>query len=339
MGARPQFVKLAPIAWTSKDFVSHGIIHTGQHYEPLLSDSFFETLHIPKPDFNLGVGSGSHAEQTGKMLVGIEEILQSHRPDHVILYGDTNSTLSGAIVASKLDIPISHIEAGLRSFNRRMPEEINRILTDHCSNLLFAPTKTAMKNLHNEGLGSSSFLSGDVMIETIEHIVREIDSDIPEEDFIFCTIHRAENTDNADRIKDIIFKLRKSLVPVHLYCHPRLRNILTKLGLFYESQNLKLFSPLNYMDSIKKISASLGVITDSGGIQKESYILSKSCMIVRNETEWVELLSNGAHFLDSDLISITSDWWSRVKVKDEESLFGKGQISKFILEKILNFHS
>ena len=334
VGARPQFVKLAPITWAAKGNFEHSILHTGQHYDPLLSESFFTTLNIPNPDFQLSIGSGSHGEQTGRMLSEIEKVLISNRPDHVIVYGDTNTTLAGAIAASKLHIPISHIEAGLRSFNRRMPEELNRIVTDHCSNILFAPTKNAIENLQREGLEKISVLSGDVMVETLNFIKSKNVLDKVSENYIFATIHRAENTDNQVRIREIISKLRKSQIPVHLHSHPRLRKVLEELGLLEDSSNLKILPPLDYFSAINKISHASGVITDSGGLQKEAYILNKPCLVVRSESEWVETLSEGLNFLDPNLESIENVWWVSTSGKNSKNIFGDGKSSQKIVSVI-----
>ena len=339
VGARPQFVKLAPISWSAKGKFDHLILHTGQHYDPMLSESFFTTLDIPNPDFQLNIGSGSHGEQTGRMLSEIEKTLIANRPDHVIVYGDTNSTLAGAVAASKLHIPISHIEAGLRSFNRRMPEEINRVLTDHCSNLLFAPTENAMLNLRKEGLGDFAVLSGDVMVETLNFIISQSSFETHSENFIFATIHRAENTDNRDRITTIISELRKSQIPVHLHCHPRLKGVLEELQLMEDSENLKFLPPLDYVSTIKKVSSALGVITDSGGLQKESYILGKPCLVVRSESEWVEALSEGSNFLDPNLEFIQKDWWTRNETTQNPSIFGDGNSSRTIISAIKSYKS
>jgi UDP-GlcNAc3NAcA epimerase len=339
VGARPQFVKLAPISWSSSDVFSHKILHTGQHYDPMLSQSFFDELNIPAPDFRLSIGSGNHGEQTGKMLIEIEKVLLENRPDHVIVYGDTNSTLAGAIAASKLHIPVSHVESGLRSYNRLMPEEINRIVVDHCSDLLFAPTKTAMKNLQHEGLGEIAIQSGDVMLEAINFIRNKTTSSLSKEEYIFATIHRAENTDDTERIKLIISQLRKSPIVVHLHCHPRLEKILDTLNLKFDSDNLRIYPPLDYFSTIKKLSESSGVITDSGGLQKESYILSKPCLIVRTESEWVETLLSGANVLDPDLKYVQDSWWTNSKTEGNVEIFGDGFTSKVIVNKIKDYIS
>jgi UDP-N-acetylglucosamine 2-epimerase (non-hydrolysing) len=334
VGARPQIVKLAPISWSAKGQIDHQILHTGQHYDPLLSESFFNELDIPKPNFQLETGSGTHGDQTGRMLMQIENVLLENKPDHVIVYGDTNSTLAGALAASKLNIPVSHVEAGLRSFNRQMPEEINRVLTDHCSELLFAPTFTGYSNLSREGLEVKSFLSGDVMVETLDFIRRKGPIQQPSESYIFATIHRAENTDDFERISFLISKLKNSKVKVHLHCHPRLKKVLEKLSLYMDSANLIFLPPLDYFSTINKVLGSIGVITDSGGLQKESYILNKPCMVVRNESEWVETLADGRNFLDPELNRVSDSWWDVGKTEPDLKLFGDGNASKKILEEI-----
>ena len=339
VGARPQFVKLAPISWSARGKFDHLILHTGQHYDPLLSESFFTELDIPKPDFQLNIGSGSHGEQTGRMLSAIEKILIENRPDHVIVYGDTNSTLSGALAASKLNIPISHVEAGLRSFNRLMPEEINRIIADHCSSLLFAPTENAILNLRKEGLENKSILSGDVMVETLNYIQARSNLASHSKDYVFATIHRAENTDDTDRVKHIISELRKSPIPVHLHCHPRLKKVLEELKLFTDSENLKFLPPLDYVSTIIKLANAAGVVTDSGGLQKEAYILEKPCMVVRSESEWVETLSEGNNFLDPDLLFIQTEWWLRKKSIFNKGIFGEGKSSQAIITAIKSYIS
>jgi UDP-N-acetylglucosamine 2-epimerase (non-hydrolysing) len=339
VGARPQFVKLAPISWAAQGNFIHQILHTGQHYDPLLSESFFTTLNIPKPDIQLSAGSGLHGEQTGKMLIEIEQALIENKPDHVIVYGDTNSTLAGALAASKMNIPISHIESGLRSFNRRMPEEINRVITDHCASLLFAPTQNAMVNLKKEGLGEISFLSGDVMVETLSYIRSQSDFETRSDEYLFATIHRAENTDSTGRITHIISEMRKSPIPIHLHCHPRLKKVLDALDLSQDSENLKLFSPLDYVSTIHKILGASGVVTDSGGLQKAAYILEKPCLVVRSESEWVEALNEGSNFLDLELVRVKTDWWSNKGALRNKSIFGDGTASSFIVKSIANYKS
>ena len=335
VGARPQFVKLGPIAWAAEGHFSHRILHTGQHYDQSLSSSFFEVLDIPEPDFNLGVGSGSHGFQTGTMMIEIEKVLLANRPDHVVVYGDTNTTLAGALAASKLNIPLSHVEAGLRSCNRNMPEEINRVITDHASNILFAPTQNAILNLRNEGLGNISILSGDVMVETLNYIKKKILMVPKTEDYIVCTIHRAENTDDPQRISRIIKSLRESTIKVHLYCHPRLKKALNDLGIDHDSENLIFLPAMDYLTMITKLLGSSGVITDSGGLQKEAYILGKPCLVVRSESEWVETVETGSNFLDPNLTRVSEEWWTNVKNTSGSMVFGDGSAAKLIVSEIV----
>jgi UDP-N-acetylglucosamine 2-epimerase len=336
VGARPQFVKLAPIHWASKNNFSHQILHTGQHYDPILSSSFFKILEIPDPAFNLQIGSGTHGVQTGKMLIEIEDILLREKPEHIIIYGDTNTTLAGALAASKLHIPISHIEAGLRSYNIQMPEELNRITADHLSNLLFAPTLQSMKNLKREGLNSKALLVGDVMLESLRFITSKLDNKLNTSNFLFATIHRAENTDDEERIRFVVSQLRRSPVEIHLHCHPRLEKVLLNLGILIDCPKLKFFPPLDYFSTIQKISNSCGVITDSGGLQKEAYLLNKPCLVVRNETEWVETLQSGRNFLDPELGKIEQEWWFEFNELPSGEVFGDGNSARRIVSRILS---
>jgi UDP-N-acetylglucosamine 2-epimerase len=339
VGARPQFVKLAPISWSSQGVLDHFILHTGQHYDYDLSEQFFKDLNLGKPDWNLQVGSGMHGVQTGKMLIGIEKILSDNEFDHIIVYGDTNTTLAGAIVAAKLNIPVSHVEAGLRSFNRRMPEELNRIIADHASNLLFAPTKNAMENLKKEGLIDKSKLVGDITLETLETIVqldRGTSKDSDKTEFIYATIHRAQNTDDRKRLAKLLGRFERSLIPVHLHCHPRLRKSIESLGLDRNLKNTTLFPPLSFIESIRAINNAAGVITDSGGLQKEAYILKKPCLIARFETEWTETIHPGGNRLDPELAAVSTEWWNDDQ-SQKPDLFGDGATSKSVIAEILNY--
>ena len=338
VGARPQFVKLAPICWNTKNRFKHSILHTGQHYDPILSQSFFETLKIPNPDYQLNIGSGTHGEQTGRMMIEIEKTLIKSKPDHVVLYGDTNTTLAGTLAARKLHIPVSHVEAGLRSFNKQMPEETNRIVADHCSDLLFAPTRTALENLLNEGLGFNSYFAGDVMVETLRFIKNQISLDNAKSEFLFATIHRPENTDDPSRIKFIIENLKHSPVTILLHCHPRLKKVLEENNLYKDEKNLRFLPPLDYFSTIEMVSNSLGVVTDSGGLQKEAFILNKPCLVVRSESEWVETLSLGNNFLDPNLDRIAQRWWGvNTCNSNTREIFGDGTAAEQILTKIVEY--
>ncbi|WP_151523545.1 non-hydrolyzing UDP-N-acetylglucosamine 2-epimerase [Serinicoccus kebangsaanensis] len=306
VGARPQFVKLAPIAGECAGRgVEHVIVHTGQHYDPMLSDVFFSDLGIPDPDVHLGVGSGSHGVQTGAILGALDEVLATHRPDWVLVYGDTNSTLAGALSAVKQQLRVAHLEAGLRSFNRRMPEEHNRVLTDHAADLLLAPTRVAADHLATEGLAGRTVVVGDVMIDVL-HRVRDAmvdtgrvlaDLGMPAGGFSVATIHRAENTDDPTRLGAIITALQQMDHPVVLLAHPRLRAKAAEHGLDLDGGALVARDPLPYPQLVGAVSQARGVITDSGGLQKEAFALRAPCTTVRTETEWVETVELGWNVL------------------------------------------
>lgn len=297
VGARPQFIKAATVsrAVNSTNGIEEIIIHTGQHYDANMSDVFFKELNIPKPRYNLGVGSSHHGRQTAHMLEGIEEILIREEPDRVLVYGDTNSTIAGALAASKLHIPIAHVEAGLRSYNRRMPEEINRIATDHISDLLFAPTLNAMNILEKEDLKERSFFSGDVMYDSIlyfksiseENVNLSDITNIKAGGYYLATIHRAENTDDLNRLQEIFMAFSELDLPVIIPLHPRTRNILDEIS--YRS-NVRIINPVGYLEMVALLSNCVKVFTDSGGLQKEAYFLQKPCITLREETEWPETL-------------------------------------------------
>lgn len=304
VGARPQFIKLSALSKELRKEHQEIILHTGQHYDDELSKIFFSQLSIPEPDYNLGIGSAEHGEQTGRMLKGIEEVLLFERPDLVIVYGDTNSTLAGALAGAKQNIPIAHVEAGLRSFKKSMPEEINRVLTDHVSSLLFCPTKTSVENLRKEGITKGVYLVGDVMYDSLrEHIKRaEKNSQImkklnlSKKDFYLITIHRAENTDikgNLKRIVKILTELdKKTVFPVH----PRTKKCLSEFGLLNKLESkdhLLLVDPVSYLDMLVLEKNAKCILTDSGGVQKEAFFLKTPCLTLRDETEWVETVGSG----------------------------------------------
>jgi UDP-N-acetylglucosamine 2-epimerase len=304
VGARPQFIKLSSLSRELRKKHEEIILHTGQHYDDELSQIFFPQLSIPEPDYNLGIGSAEHGEQTGRMLKGIEEVLLFEKPDLVIVYGDTNSTLAGALAAVKQKIPVAHVEAGLRSFKRSMPEEINRVLTDQVSSLLFCPTRTSVQNLKKEGITKGVHLVGDVMYDCLrEHIKRAEESSrimkklsLSKKDFYLVTIHRAENTDikeNLKKIVDILSGLdKKSVFPIH----PRTKKFLSEFGLLgkLESKNHLLpIDPVSYLDMLILEKNARCVLTDSGGVQKEVFFLKTPCLTLREETEWVETVESG----------------------------------------------
>lgn len=300
VGARPQFVKLAPMAQAAATAgVEHIVVHTGQHYDKNMSQSFFDELGIPTPHMNLAVGSGSHGAMTGQMIMGLERVFLDHEPDWALVYGDTNSTLAAAIAATKLHIPLAHLEAGLRSFNRRMPEEHNRVLTDHSADLCLAPTEVAMRHLANEGLATRSVLVGDVMTDVLlatQERVREtpVASPISTMDsYVVATIHRPDNTDDPARLGAIIDALAGLDRRVYLAAHPRLIAKAAEHGLKLERGSITAVPPLTYPQLVQAVSAARAVVTDSGGLQKEAYLLGTPTTTIRCETEWVETLVGG----------------------------------------------
>jgi len=306
VGARPQFVKLAPIAEAlTAGGHEHVIVHTGQHYDANMSDVFFQELAIPAPDVHLGIGSGSHGVQTGAMLAALDGVLDEHRPDWVLVYGDTNSTIAGALSAVKMHLPLAHLEAGLRSFNRRMPEEHNRVLTDHAADLCLAPTQVAIDHLISEGLGERSVLVGDVMTDVCLRIAAQV-RDVPpllpggvdgSRDYLVSTIHRAENTDDPERLGAIIDALASLPVPVVLLAHPRLVARAAAAGVDLQAGALRTTAPLGYPQMVAAVLHSRGVVTDSGGLQKEAFLLGAPCTTLRTETEWTETVDLGWNVL------------------------------------------
>jgi UDP-GlcNAc3NAcA epimerase len=304
VGARPQFIKAAAFSRIWREELGHVeiLVHTGQHYDENMSDVFFRELRIPTPEVTLGVGSGDHGAQTGRMLEAIENVLKSEKPDAVLVYGDTNSTLAGALAAAKLHIPVAHIEAGLRSYNRAMPEEINRVLTDHMSDLLLVPTQTAVENLRREGLSERGIHHvGDVMYDIAllatplaeQHSRKVEELGLKSGGYVLATIHRAENTDDPDRLTAIFqaLCLAARQWPVVLPVHPRTRKALS--GLNIPLEGLVLIDPVGYLDMLSLTRHARTVVTDSGGLQKEAYFHHVPCITLRGETEWVELVSAG----------------------------------------------
>jgi UDP-GlcNAc3NAcA epimerase len=302
VGARPQFIKAAPV---SQAFADAGIcellVHTGQHFDALMSDVFFEELGIPKPAYNLDVNSLGHGAMTGRMLEKIEEVLLEEKPQMLLVYGDTNSTLAGALAAGKLHIPVAHVEAGLRSFNRRMPEEINRVLTDHLSALLFCPTPTSVANLASEGITSNVHAVGDVMFDTTLSATRRAearstiirDLALTPRGYAVATIHRSENTDDPDRFAAVLDWLEReaSVTPVLMPIHPRTRKLMAASG--RTLRGVRLIDPLGYLDMAWLVHNASAVFTDSGGLQKEAYFHRVPCTTLRDETEWVETIEAG----------------------------------------------
>jgi UDP-N-acetylglucosamine 2-epimerase (non-hydrolysing) len=321
VGARPQFVKLAPVAEAlAGRGIEHRIIHTGQHYDERMSQAFFTDLVIPTPDHNLAVGSGGHGAQTGEMMIRLEPVLSDDRPDWVLTYGDTNSTLAAAITAVKLHLPVAHLEAGLRSFNRRMPEEHNRVMTDHAADLLLAPTQLAMANLTAEGLADRSQLVGDVMTDVCLRVAATVGPPPlpngldPGQEYVIATIHRAENTDDPQRLESIVTALRSQPVPVVLTAHPRLVARCAEAGVPLDGGSLRVVEPLGYPEMVAAVRGARAVVTDSGGLQKEAYLLGTPCSTIRTETEWPETVTAGWNRLDPQLL--VADHWSDPDVPD-----------------------
>ncbi|OYT13716.1 MAG: UDP-N-acetylglucosamine 2-epimerase (non-hydrolyzing) [Bacteroidetes bacterium 4572_114] len=372
VGARPQIIKAAALSRAiRKSFsnkISEQILHTGQHYDNNMSQVFFDEMGIPEPDFNLEVGSSGHGVQTAAMIVGVEEILITEKPDFIVLYGDTNSTLAGAIAASKLKIPIVHIEAGLRSFNKSMPEEINRIMCDHASTLLFSPTQTGVSNLQKEGFNMSNqppftsdnpavFHCGDIMYDNslyFSEIANE-KSKILEKDnlspgeFILATIHRDNNTDDPVRMNGIFEALNhiaSNGITVFLPLHPRASKLLKQninKNLYQKistNPNLIISHPVSFLDIIKLEKNARMIITDSGGVQKESYFFKKPCIILRPQTEWVEIVDSGAAMIvdaDKDKILKAYEYFSGKTNLNYPPVFGDGKAAEFICNQIIYF--
>ena len=343
IGARPQFIKASVVsaAINKTAGLSEEIIHTGQHFDANMSNIFFDQLGIPKPHYQLDINSGSHGSMTGRMLEAIEKICLESKPDRLMVYGDTNSTLAGALAASKLHIPVAHIEAGLRSFNMRMPEEINRILTDQVSDILFCPTETAVKNLKNEGFEAKPVQVlnvGDVMQDSsmffAERAVKgEALKAVPESNFIVATLHRAENTDDPVRLKAIVDALNyihNNILPVVLPLHPRTQKVVKSLGLKLE---MLVLEPVGYLEMIWLLRHCNAVVSDSGGVQKEAFFFKKPCITMRDQTEWVELIEHGVNILagadTQKIIDFTKAMLNK-NIEDPSNLYGGGKASQNI---------
>lgn len=311
VGARPQFVKASVVSAALKPLCDEVIVHTGQHYDKNMSDVFFEELGIPKPAYNLGVGSGSHGKQTGEMLMRIEEVIGEEKPDILMVYGDTNSTLAGALAASKLHIPVAHVEAGLRSYNMRMPEEQNRVLTDHISTWLLCPTETAVKNLAKEGITRGVTMTGDVMLDSVLHFlsVARANPDkvkiyetlgLTPKQYRLATLHRAETTDGGIEAVMRIFRAFEQLPQrVVIPIHPRTRGLAEQAISQGGFTNIQLIDPVGYLEMLLLTSGACQVLTDSGGLQKEAYFMEVPCVTLRTETEWVETLHGNWNILAS----------------------------------------
>lgn len=362
VGARPQFIKAATVSRAivkynkylakGQEIIKEILVHTGQHYDENMSDVFFEELDIPKPDYNLGIGSASHGVQTGRMLEEIEKVLLKEQPDCVLVYGDTNSTLAGVLAASKLHIPVAHVEAGLRSFNRQMPEEINRVLTDHIADMLFAPTENAVKNLRQEGIDADKiYMVGDVMYDAALYYGKRVEgrSDILDQyqlqpgKYILSTIHRAENTDDPVRLRAIFTGLAQVAeeIAVVIPLHPRTREALKQDGLYEKViKSLTVIPPVGYLDMVMLEKNACLVATDSGGVQKEAYFYRVPCVTLREETEWVELVELGWNILlepfNSEHIVSNIISYLNHKGSGHTHLYGHGDAAMKIIKCVIS---
>jgi len=341
VGARPQFIKAKPVSMAIAALRAGGsgvrlaeeIVHTGQHYDPMMSQTFFDELEIPRPVVNLEVGSGSHAEMTGAMLVGLEREIQQRRPDWLLVYGDTNSTLAGALAAAKLHVPIAHVEAGMRSFNRGMPEEINRVLTDHLSQVLFCPSAVSKRNLASEGLTAGVHVVGDVMYDAFLHYrEKAIPPARAEKSFALATLHRAENTRNTEQFRAVLVALSEAPVSIVFPMHPRTRKFIETERIRVPDR-IEVVEPVSYLSMVGYLTKCAFVVTDSGGLQKDAFFAGKKCLTVREETEWVELVECGANRLvgrDPDLLRGAFDWALEPLVEQSEP-YGSGDAAEKIV--------
>jgi UDP-GlcNAc3NAcA epimerase len=357
VGARPNFVKLAPMHRAIESFSDHTIIHTGQHYDYGLSEIFFKEFHLPKPDIELEVGSGDSGFQTGEMIKKLERVFLDSKFEIVLVYGDTNSTFAGAFAASRASLKIGHIEAGLRSFDKSMPEEINRILTDHISDHLFAPTYTAMRNLERERVSGKVLYTGDLSVEIIKEAVNLAskssivdDLYLESKSYVLFTMHRAENTNYENKIESIIHVFETLLrndtdMRIIFPMHPRTSNKLKITGQYKRIENCEnvvLLEPVGYIDFIKLMLEAQKVITDSGGIQKESYLLGVPCITIRNNTEWIETLNDGWNRLtgtdpDKIVTAIVEPGPDKIHDFRDQTIFGSGKTSEIIRDALMTF--
>ncbi|AEH35526.1 non-hydrolyzing UDP-N-acetylglucosamine 2-epimerase [Halopiger xanaduensis] len=341
VGARPQFVKAAVVSRKIRDVGEEVLVHTGQHYDEEMSDVFFEELDIPEPEYNLGVKSDTHGRQTARMIAELEPVVEEEDPDVVLLYGDTNSTLAGAIVGSKRDVAVAHVEAGLRSGNREMPEEVNRILTDHASDLCFAPSEAAVDNLAAEGIVDGVHWTGDVMYDAVlaardrarENSTILEDLGLEPDEFVLTTVHRASNTDERENLEAILDGLADAPLPVVFPAHPRTVNRLQEYDLWERAtDDLEIIEPLGYLDFVRLLDTAERVATDSGGVQKEAFFLGTRCVTMREETEWTETVDCGWNQLvgpNADLIreGLTTDW----EPQSNPQPYGDGSASRRIV--------
>lgn len=352
IGARPQFIKAAAV---SRAIVVYGglhelIVHTGQHFDANMSQIFFDQMSIPRPDYHLDIHSLSHGAMTGAMLAGIEEVLIKERPDWVMVYGDTNSTLAGALAAAKLHIPVAHVEAGLRSFNMQMPEEVNRILTDRVSSLLFCPSEVALGNLKREGFDhgpARMIVTGDVMVDAMQFFSRQAlpprGLELPSR-FVVATVHRAENTDDVARLAELLAAINEValVMPVVFPVHPRTSAILRTKGLPALSERVLVTEPMGYLEMLYLLDRCQMVFTDSGGMQKEAYLFGKPCITLREETEWTELVDAGFNRIcgsDKREILAAFNHFQTASIDFEPGLYGDGQAAARIVDALNAHHS
>lgn len=359
VGARPQFIKAAAVSRVFKSLVGieEVIIHTGQHYDQNMSDIFFAELEIPQPNYRLGIGGSSHGSMTGQMLEQIEKVVVNEKPDVMLVYGDTNSTLAGALAASKIHVPVAHVEAGLRSFNKKMPEEQNRVLTDHLATVLFTPTKQAIENLELEGIKGASVVGvGDVMQDVSDYygdfnmvaksnVFKSLG--INRGDYVLSTVHRAENTDDEHRLRTIalsLIKVAKS-IDVVLPLHPRTKSLLSQIGLFDDLKSVvKVTKPLGYLEMVALEKSAKLIVTDSGGVQKEAYFHKVPCVTLRDETEWVELVEEGYNVLcpptsTQNIVSVVTEALAKEIVFSGAPIYGDGDSATKIALKLVELFS
>jgi len=344
LGARPQFIKYPPVSNELRKKHEEIVVHTGQHYDREMSALFFVELGIPKPDYNLGVGSDMHGQQTGKMLIAIEKVLMKEEPDLVLVYGDVNSTLAGALAAVKMHIKVAHVEAGLRSYDRRMPEEINRVLTDHASDVLFCPTNTAVENLKKEGIVKGVHNVGDVMLDALLHNRRIAekkstileDLNLKNKQYLVVTLHRPSNTDNKENLQNIVDAFCEAEETIVFPVHPRTAKCLKEYGLYEKLQkHVKLIKPQGYIDFLKLMNHAKKILTDSGGVQKEAYMLKVPCITLRENTEWVETVEDKWNVLVGANRERILEMIKGFKPdREQKNVFGDGKASKRIVEII-----
>lgn len=343
IGARPQFVKAAAVSRVIRESMKEVLVHTGQHYDYGMSEVFFKELNIPEPDYNLEVGSGLHGVQTGQMLVKIEEVLVKEKPDFVMVYGDTNSTLAGALCAIKIHIPVAHVEAGLRSYKKAMPEEVNRVLTDNCSDILFCPTNVSVENLKKENICHGVYLVGDVMYDALLYNFRIAEKtstildrlSLSSGEYALATVHRAENTDKVDNLRSIAEAFVLSEKTIVFPIHPRTRKFIDEWGIgeiLHRCAKVKVIEPLSYLDMLMLEKNARTILTDSGGVQKEAFLFGVPCVTLREETEWVETVEAGANILVGSSKERITEAISQFSIKGNvfRSLYGDGKAAEKI---------